>query len=226
MASQSYKNIEVIDKAIEVMSNETEGTTEDKVARYMTAILTYYFTVTEGWTIVPESRTPDGKIPDLIVEKYENGFIPHIYVELKSKVSNYSMPKAIKQLATALNLQYGDGAINEGFLVVVRGSKIAFLEYFAYLDEDEKEQYCRTIPFNRPYSGSEIPPQEKRPTYKGEAEYKFPDKTEDTYVLDVAKDHLKVHEIITWIKENKPRDLSSLISDEGYLFSSMEKDDD
>ena len=69
MASQIYKNIKAIDKAIDVMLNETEGTTEDKVGRYMTAILTYYFPVIENWTIVPESRTPDQKIPDLVVEQ-------------------------------------------------------------------------------------------------------------------------------------------------------------
>ena len=220
MASQTYRDIKAIDKAIEVMLNETEGTTEDKVGRYMTAILSYYFPVTEDWTIVPESRTPDKKIPDLVVERCtDDGFAPHMYVELKSKVSSSSMPKAIQQLATAVFLQFGDGFLNEGFLVVVRGSKIAFLEYIAYLDMDEKKHFCRTIPFNRHYSGTLVQPD--RPTYDGEARYKFPDVTKDTYVLDVEKDHLKVHEVISWVKLNKPRDLSGLISSAGYLYSPM-----
>ena len=216
MSSQTYTSIEAIDKAISVMSHETEGTTEDKVARYMTAILSYYFPVTENWTIVPESRTTDKKIPDLVVEKcIHNEFVPHIYVELKSKVSNYSKPKAVKQLATAVFLQFGDGQNNKGFLIVVRGSKIAFLEYIAYFDMGEKKHFCRTVPFNRQYSGVK----DDRPTYQGEARYKFPDTTKDTYVLDVAKDHIKVHEVIYWIKDNKPRDLSAVISEDGYHYS-------
>lgn len=218
MASQSYTNVEVIVKAIEVMSNETEGTTEDKVGRYMTGICSHYFPVAEGWTIVPESRTPDKKIPDLVVERLTyNKFVPHIYVELKSKVSSSSMPKAIKQLATAVFLQFGDGDVNEGFLVVVRGSKIAFLEYIAYFDQDEKKHYCRTIPFNRPYLRS--PPD--RPTYKGEARYKFPDSTQDTYVLDVAVDDLKVHEVITWMKRNNARDIFDFVDNGGHRRSTM-----
>ena len=218
MSSQTYTSIEAIDKAISVMSHKTEGTTEDKVARYMTALLSYYFPVTENWTIVPVSRTPDKKIPDLVVEKFiHNQFVPHIYVELKSKVSNHSMPKAIKQLATAVFLQFVDGELNEGFLIVVRGSKIAFLEYIAYFDMGEQKHFCRTVPFNRQYPG--VPVKQDRPTYQGEARYKFPDTTKDRYVLDVAKDDIKVHEVIYWIKDNKPRDLSAVIYEDGYHYS-------
>lgn len=220
MAGQSYRDIDVIVKAIEVMSNETEGRTEDKVARYMTGICSHYFPVKEGWTIVPESRTPDGKIPDLVVERWiHDAFVPKIYVELKSKVSSSSIPDAIKQLATALLLHFGDGDVNEGFLVVVRGTKIAFLEYIAYLDSEDDAHFCRTIPFNRLLSG--IPKQPNRPTYKGETRYKFPDSRQDTYVLDVVKDHAKVHEVITWMKHNKPREIPDLIDSGGYGFTYM-----
>ena len=67
----------------------------------------------------------------------------------------------------------------------------------------------------RQYSGVK----DYRPTYQGEARYKFPDTTKDRYVLDVAKDHIKVHEVIYWIKHNKPRDLSAVISEDGYHYS-------
>lgn len=194
-----------------------EGITEDKVARYMSSILYNYFPVTK-FAIVPESRTSDKKIPDFVVEEFlENSeFRSRIYVELKSKVGK-SIPKAIEQLATSVFLRFGDGPTNEGYLVVVRGSKIAFLEYFAYIDKDEKECFLRIIPFNRKIPNEVT--QANRPAYKGESRYKYPDQCKDTYVLDVEKDSPKVHEVFLWMKNNKLRDISSLINDLGFIRS-------
>ena len=218
MSVQAYYNIPSIMKAIQIMKDEVEGRTEDKVGRYMSSILICYFPITK-YAIVPESRTPDRKIPDFVIEEFlENReFRSRIYVELKSKVGK-SIPEAIEQLAASVFLRFGEyGPTYEGYLIVVRGSKIAFLEYYAYFDLEEKSSFLRTIPFNRKIKGEA--PQENRPTYSGEPLYKFPDQLRDTYVLDVEKDCSKVHEVFLWMKNNEVRKIDNLINDEGFIRS-------
>ena len=186
----------------------------------MSMILPNYYVITK-FANVPESRTEDKKtIPDYTTQAFideKSGgprFDSRIYWELKSVKGDY-MPMAIKQLATAVFLRFGNSLVNEGYLVVVRGSNFAFLEYFAYLDTEEKKCYLRTIPFNRKLSGETE--QKNRPTYQGLSRYKFPDTQKDTYVLDAVDDKETVHNVLVWMRDNKPRDISRLIDSAGYF---------
>lgn len=210
---EPYYHLPAIKEAINIVPQR--GTSEDEVTRYMSGILTHYFPIGEDWTVVPQYRTTNNKIPDFTVENFLHGrFNSRIYVELKSTTGD-SIPAAMIQLTGSVILRFGDGETNEGFLIVVKGTSIAFLEYFAYLDDGETSHFHRAIPFNRVLSG--VNPGSDRPRYQGQDTPEFPDRLGGPYVLDVEKDKDTVHSVLKWIKCHPPRDLSNVVDDYGFF---------
>lgn len=210
MATPPFYNRLAIQLAIQIAISYQQGATEDNVSRYFAAILAHYFPLAQDWLVTPDLRTPTKKKPDLTVERMENNTIqPRIYVELKSMSFTGSFNTVIEQLRDA-TLGCFDGVRNAGFLIVVKGREIAFLECHRYLDPGSPGRPTRCppiIPFNRLFP--DIPTEAGRPSYQGCDSIKFPG-TDDGYVLDILQDQQKVHEVLVWMQTNETRCLLPL----------------
>ena len=91
-----------------------------------------YFTLEDNWAITPEFWVPE--------KKYENiKFRSKVFVEIKRVGDN--IQKATDQVTEALPVTVDQlGGELDSFLIVVRGSKLAFYEY--HNDRKNLLNYC------------------------------------------------------------------------------------
>lgn len=169
---QTYMHTPIIQQAVYKMQQAADKK-EYEVGRVILTILRKYFTLEDNWAITPEFRVPKKKRPDFCLEKFtpdENvKFRPKIFVEIKSTTGD-SIEKATDQVTEALPVTLDElGGEFDCFLIVVRGSKLAFYEYHNdryNLTEDELIHYHGVISFNRPQFKS-LPLPAGRPSYHG-----------------------------------------------------------
>ncbi len=96
---------------------------EPRIGRFMLGILGKYFPAQESWTVVPEFRTEDKKVQDLVVEKYKKTEISILYLRgIEIQSVQQQLPKGNQTSCNGCFLHFDNGAPNDGFLVAVRGS--------------------------------------------------------------------------------------------------------
>lgn len=212
---QTYMHTPIIQQAVYKMLQAPENK-EYEVGRVILTILRKYFTIEDNWAITPEFRVPE-KRPDFCLEKFtpdENiKFRPKIFVEFKSIIGD-NIEKATDQVTEALPVTLDElGGEFDCFLIVVRGSRLAFYEYHNdrnNLAEDSLKHYHGAIPFNHPQVE---PLPAGRPSYLGFGDFPY----RDEYIDDVAKQQFgmgyilgltehddKIQEVLRWMSANSP----------------------
>lgn len=212
---QTYMHTPIIQQAVYEMQQSSENK-EYEVGRVILTILRKYFTIEDNWAITPEFRVPEKKKPDFCLEKFspdENKFRPKIFVEIKSIIGD-NIQKATDQVTEALQVILDDfGGDFDCFLIVVRGSRLAFYEYHndrSNLTEQGLKHYHGAIPFNHPQV-KDLPA--GRPSYSGFGD--FPDRDEYTddvakqefgmgYILGLTEHDDTIQEVLRWMSANSP----------------------
>ena len=189
----------IIKEAVDLLSNQNPGNTEDYTGRYVTLILQKMFPITD-WAIVPQYLTQNNKYPDLVIERFrkkkdDSGmrFLPRVYVELKSTVGS-STESALKQVTLAASSERGQDFASSGFLIVVRGREWLFTEY--NLVNSKEKIY--TIPFQekvKDFSQERADHRPQIPTPKK----KSGSEDNNRFYLDIEKDTKHIHDILSWI---------------------------
>ena len=214
---QTYMHTPIIQQAVYKMQQAPDKK-EYEVGRVILTILRKYFTLEDNWAITPEFRVPEKKRPDFCLEKFtpdENvKFRPKIFVEIKSTTGD-SIEKATDQVTEALPVTLDElGGEFDCFLIVVRGSKLAFYEYHNDRDnltEDKLIHYHGAIPFNHPQFKS-LPA--GRPSYHGYGNFPYRDewRGDDVatqqfgmgYILGLTENDNKIQEVFRWMSANSP----------------------
>lgn len=213
---QTYMHTPIIQQAVYKMQQSSDNK-EDEVGRVILTILRKYFTIEDNWAITPEFRVPEKKRPDFCLEKFtpdENiKFRPKIFVEIKSIIGD-SIQKATDQVTETLPVILDKfGGDFDCFLIVVRGSRLAFYEYHNDRDnltEDGLKHYHGAIPFNHPQVE---PLPAGRPSYQGFDDFPYRDEyTDDVakqqfgmgYILGLTEHDNIIQEVLRWMSANSP----------------------
>lgn len=122
--------------ALNLIDHDQDHYYEDAVARTVMIILQHFFP-TNHWNIVPQFNTENGKIPDLVLERFlskdQNPFIvkgrfaQRIYIELKTRFNPEDA--AYQQVVKAISEQHGKEYRSRGFLIGVHGTQWTIHEY-------------------------------------------------------------------------------------------------
>lgn len=162
-----YHDVKIITVAMFRVTNS--GTLNHSLQEHVTGTLTSgllsnYFSL-ETFIITPEQiQRESNKKPDFTVERLE-GYVlyPHIFVEIKGLRNPANFDKILDQQEEAIlgsvdifGTNLGDYAV---FTIAMKGTRIAFYEYFSYVSElNEKDvfNYNGFIPLNYRMSESEF----------------------------------------------------------------------
>lgn len=213
---QTYMHTPIIQQAVYKMQQTSENK-EYEVGRVILTILRKYFTIEDNWAITPEFQVFEKKRPDFCLEKFtpdENiKFRPKIFVEIKSTIGD-SIEKATDQVTKALPVIMDEfGGNFDCFLIVVRGSRLAFYEYHndrSNLTEDRLIHYHGAIPFNHPQIK---PPLIGRPSYDALGDFPYRDEYLDDvakqqfgmgYILGLTEHDDTIQEVLRWMSGNSP----------------------
>ena len=221
----TYLDIPLIRDAISIVDTQHH---EADVERVVNSILQKYFPQSEGWSLVPEFLVPEGKRPDILVEKYNSAgsvrttrerFVPRIFLELKSG-KGASLERAMEQATSSL-VTITDRMTDKDFslfLAVVKGNHIGFFEYHndrRNLYEDRTPQCLGAVPFNLVPRTPQTPP--GRPYYPLIGTGRIPCKV-DVYdkerkdmpanFLEFQKDDALIQEMFNWMNGNNPSNIT------------------
>lgn len=184
------------------------GTTEHFVARYVMIMLLSIFKTTY-WIFVPQYKTINNMVPDLVLERFKRGeFVRNVFIELKSN-QNKTPAAAIDQLLRSITKESMNKASFTGYLIGIQGRKWIFMEYLFYFD-NKFEIGC--LPFN--YNHDALINKVGRPEVR-EGEF---EKQEDLHLgkgfeLDADYDQEDIISILNWISKGKrPRNISQFFA--------------
>lgn len=140
---------------------EPHNTREHRTSTATSGLFQNYFDINRFVTTPEQIQDASNKRPDYAVEKLEDSkLVPHLFAEVKRVTSSANFDDILDQLEKAIVETVGDSCVNlTVFIVVMKGIKIGFLEYYSYktlLDESGIPNYKGFVPLTYNMSEEEF----------------------------------------------------------------------